>query len=582
MNGKGIHTSQDKTYASAVMNDKGRQVVSHERRASCPLTPRDQSPKSIDSKGNHRRHTSAPSQKFPSDEDRQASPTLRRSNEEQTIPGKLPSIQHTLTSASDNHNHIRHPLILCMSPHVSDVQAAASVVGWKVHLVYSNQEAVDAIQTRAYEALIVGFGTLSENPYCSPLVGYAQQASPAMYRIVYSQQSAAFKQDLVHSCFVCGADAVAWSLQSLVAELMGLCHFESIVPAGTKIAAHQRAIYSAYAPLRHRQQREDQLIYIARGKKTTRVRNLMVHTTKLELQLRQVPPRFIQTVSGRSHSKKRNPTSIRLVHISDTNNHHRYLDIPPGDVFCHTGNFTNPDESKANAIDVFQDFLEWLHKIVVPKFSLVVFIAGNHDDVLDRQNHLSLKEHLEAKQVLHDFLKVNPSVRYLEDSATVFSDLVIYGSPTVYCQSGLPVEHKQAHSNAFERSMDDAKTKANLDGVDIFLSNRAPSILSRERNYVLPMDCVYQHDDVSQRKRDGSPHRPVAHIFGHCNHNFGIGYWKGTLMMNGSQELLHSLDKYGGGTPLVVDLPLDEFSKKSQALCGPRLFHRHSEHTIEC
>jgi len=553
------------------MNPRGRQVVVHGRPASVPDTyfSDDDDDEEEERQASHSRRPTPP-------------PALARckSNEETMSPTS--TIHHSVNSSTP---HSRTPCILCLSSHYADVQAAAAVVGWQVHMVYSNQEAVEAIHSRAYEALIMGFGTLAVNPYCSPLVGYAQQAAPAMYRLVYSQQKEPLPRELVDECFHCGADAVAWSLQSLVSELCGIRQFESIVPAGTKIAAHQRAIYSAYAPLRHRQQREDQLICIARGKTTNRVHNLMAHTSKLEVQLRHVPPHFIQTVSGRSNPNKL--SSIRLVHVSDTNNHHRYLHIPPGDVFVHTGNFTNPEESKANALTVFKDFLDWLSQQVVPKFELVVFIAGNHDDILDRVNHHFLKEHLAAKHVLQCFLQQNPSVRYLENSATIFHDLVIYASPTVYCQSAPPSALEQAPlSNAFERSMDDFKKTKNFDGVHIFLTNRAPSILSKDKDYVLPMDHVYSQ--VEERKSRTasltSSKPPTVHCFGHCNANFGIGYYDKTLMMNGSQEMLHSLDKYGGGTPLVVDVPLDESaSGKNQAMCGPRLFHRHhNEHSIEC
>jgi hypothetical protein len=236
-----------------------------------------------------------------------------------------------------------------------------------------------------------------------------------------------------------------------------------------------------------------------------------------------------------------------MVHVSDTNNHHRYLDLPRGDLFVHTGNFTNPLFPRANAIQVFGDFLEWMDSTVCQKYQQVVFIAGNHDDILDRVNHRFISEHMDARQMLHNFLLSHPSVAYLENSFINFRGLKIYGSPTVYCH----------RSNAFERDLDlynDAKTKENLEGIDILLTNRAPSILDVGANYVLPVDHVYT--TTVHKRRNKRNDRPIVHAFGHCNKSFGIGFWEGTLMMNGSQERLHSLDKYGGGTPLVIDIPL--------------------------
>jgi hypothetical protein len=196
---------------------------------------------------------------------------------------------------------------------------------------------------------------------------------------------------------------------------------------------------------------------------------------------------------------------------------------------------------------------------VCPKYQQVVFIAGNHDDILDRVNHQILSEHLEARQMLHSFLQEHPSVAYLENSCTNFRGLHIYGSPTVYCH----------RSNAFERDLDlynDAKTKEKLKGIDILLTNRAPSILDVGADYTLPVDHVYTAVDKRRNKRNG---RPKVHVFGHCNKSFGIGFWEGTLMMNGSQERLHSLDKYGGGTPLVIDIPLPNSDDTNHhTICG--------------
>lgn len=514
-----------------------------------------------------RRRTSEPYQQS-HDEQRQAGHSRRATTSD-------------IDRCEHGHETQRPPRIICASPHFPDIQAAANVLGGKVHVVDSNQEALEAIASRKFQALVCGFGTLSDTPYCSPLIGYAQQAAPGMHRIVYSPQSQqqALSRYLYHSCFVCGADAVTWSLQSLTFALVGLQQFQSVVPVGTKIAAHEEDIYSSYPPLRHLQQRQDQLVCIARGNNTMRAQALSEVAQKLELQLRTVPRDFYQTTdtSNKNKNRRRPSTSIRLVHVSDTNNHHRHLILPRGDLFVHTGNFTNPMESKAHSLAIFEDFLHWLEEQVMPKFELVVFIAGNHDDVLDSVHYVSLKEHLAAKQMLEKFLHEHPTVRYLENSATLFHDLVIYGSPTVYCKSG---NNTDGHLNAFETSMEeshDAKTtnhrqQQHLNGIDILLTNRAPSILSTSKDYSLPIDRLYNTNTHTNK----STKPPLVHAFGHNNHNFGIGFYHGTIMMNGSQELLHSMDPYCGGTPLVINIPLPD--SREQALCGPRLFH-HSHRT---
>jgi hypothetical protein len=270
-----------------------------------------------------------------------------------------------------------------------------------------------------------------------------------------------------------------------------------------------------------------------------------------------------------------------MVHVSDTNNHHRYLNLPSGDLFVHTGNFTNPDLPKTDSIRVFSDFLDWIHSTVVSNFQRVIFIAGNHDDILDPINHHFLREHLEARQLLHDFIKDHPTVQYLENSLTTFRGLKIYGCPTVYLRS----VSKNTHFDAFERSMEEheTQTKENVLGMDIMLTNRAPSILDSEADYYLPVDFIYNTTTKQRMKRSRTPR---VHAFGHCNKRFGIGYCRDTLILNGSQELLHNLDKYGGGTPLVIDIPLNASHEGTthHAMFRPR-FHKGSlnvDDRIEC
>jgi hypothetical protein len=70
----------------------------------------------------------------------------------------------------------------------------------------------------------------------------------------------------------------------------------------------------------------------------------------------------------------------------------------------------------------------------------VVFIAGNHDDILDPTNHHFLREHLEARQLLHDFIEEDPTVQCPANTWTTFRGLKIYGCPTVYLRQSHDVQ----------------------------------------------------------------------------------------------------------------------------------------------
>eukprot|EP00092_Neocalanus_flemingeri_P056375 GFUD01066822.1.p1 GENE.GFUD01066822.1~~GFUD01066822.1.p1 ORF type:complete len:362 (+),score=99.23 GFUD01066822.1:214-1299(+) len=71
------------------------------------------------------------------------------------------------------------------------------------------------------------------------------------------------------------------------------------------------------------------------------------------------------------------PGCVRLVCMSDTHGRHRELQVPPGDILIHSGDFTN-----TGTFSEAQDFDDWLgslphrHKVVVP---------GNHDSVMDQE-----------------------------------------------------------------------------------------------------------------------------------------------------------------------------------------------------
>lgn len=97
---------------------------------------------------------------------------------------------------------------------------------------------------------------------------------------------------------------------------------------------------------------------------------------------------------------------MRIVCISDTHELHRELDVPPGDMLIHAGDFTVFSERPS----IVRDFDEWLgelphrHKIVVP---------GNHDFLMNQiPNRSQIK-----------------NATLLVDSGVEVDGLRIWGSP---------------------------------------------------------------------------------------------------------------------------------------------------------
>merc|ERR1711976_387527 len=119
--------------------------------------------------------------------------------------------------------------------------------------------------------------------------------------------------------------------------------------------------------------------------------------------------------------------TIRVVMISDTHDHHQYIDsIPDGDILIHSGDFTQ--NGTPGAVITFSTWFASLphkHKVV---------IAGNHDVTLHEEFYLkeghrwhgkSLKDHKSALAAMRD----NPGFVYLENSTVEILGLKIYGSP---------------------------------------------------------------------------------------------------------------------------------------------------------
>ena len=103
---------------------------------------------------------------------------------------------------------------------------------------------------------------------------------------------------------------------------------------------------------------------------------------------------------------------MKLVCISDTHGKHRQLDLPPGDVLIHAGDWTGGQDI---AFVETEDFLSWFedqpheHKIL---------IAGNHEVTVERQY-----------KFFTELLESYPSITYLHNSETVINGIKFYGSP---------------------------------------------------------------------------------------------------------------------------------------------------------
>jgi hypothetical protein len=181
-------------------------------------------------------------------------------------------------------------------------------------------------------------------------------------------------------------------------------------------------------------------------------------------------------------------------------------------------------------------------------------------------------------------------VCYLDQSSLQFRGLTIYGSPTTICR--VETQNQRMRSNGFERTHIERQQSWNQipNKIDILLTHLPPAGVEGANG--AGSSCEYLTRAVYHQRRqtgrdDGkdkdpddtlrpllpknwktarpqssstsnSKRPPRLHAFGHVHSQFGVARepLSGTILSNASQERLLRDDLYGGGTPLIIDLPL--------------------------
>ena len=206
---------------------------------------------------------------------------------------------------------------------------------------------------------------------------------------------------------------------------------------------------------------------------------------------------------------------LRLVLLSDTHQLHREVEVPDGDIFIHSGDFTMFSRSMAE----ITDFNTWLgelphqHKIVVP---------GNHEF----------------------FLEANPLKRSLLDNATVLINegieidgLRIWGSPVTPLYGGaFGLSSAEDRKRLYARIPEDT---------DVLITHGPPfGILDSGPDSGLHSGCRELFDAVMRV-------RPKLHVFGHVHGAHGIFQTDHTTFVNAALLGIHGdLDK----SPLVFQM----------------------------
>ena len=232
---------------------------------------------------------------------------------------------------------------------------------------------------------------------------------------------------------------------------------------------------------------------------------------------------------------------ITFVCISDTHTKNYSINLPPGDVLIHAGDFTST--GLPNEVEDFNTFL------AAQKFEYKVVIAGNHDITFDVDNY---EAHL--KQRFHSYFtrykKQTPFTAeevkskltgciYLEDSSVDVLGYKIHGSPwtPVFCDWGFNLPRGEKLLEKWKKIPTDT---------DILITHGPPyKILDKtfDNTYT---GCEDLLKEIQERIK------PLYHIFGHIHEGYGVQKVGETTFINASTC---TLSYRPTNKPVVFTLP---------------------------
>jgi Icc-related predicted phosphoesterase len=191
---------------------------------------------------------------------------------------------------------------------------------------------------------------------------------------------------------------------------------------------------------------------------------------------------------------------LRIVCISDTHGQHAKLSVPEGDVLIHAGDFMAFGDRPKEIID----FNQWLGK--QPHQHKVV-IAGNHDSMFERHPGA-------ATELLGNAI-------YLENSATEFEGLKIWGSP-------VQPEFNNWAFNVARGAAIRRYWKMIPANTAVLVTHGPPfGVLDKAHPSSAHLGCEELAKTVEQIK-------PRLHVFGHIHGGHGLSSGNDTLFVNAS------------------------------------------------
>lgn len=194
-------------------------------------------------------------------------------------------------------------------------------------------------------------------------------------------------------------------------------------------------------------------------------------------------------------SLKAQADSLVIVMISDTHTMHREIEVPPGGLFIHAGDFTM-DSRSAEALT---DFNDWLGEL---PHAFRVVVPGNHD--------VALQDPARRQLITNAKLLVNEGVEIM--------GLKIWGSPaTPLLREAVGVPSERDRIDLYSRIPNDT---------DILITHGPPyGVLDQAPG-------SEEHQGCRQLLAAVRRVQPMMHVFGHVHGGYGTFNTPETLFVN--------------------------------------------------
>ena len=425
----------------------------------------------------------------------------------------------------------------------------ASTVKKALHLINETNQ-----NNTPYHLIVAALGTnkstiiFDQAGDRSTLINLAKQSN--IHFVVYSHTACRIEGHRL-ACIDAGADAVLCTVQALTERYQEEVELSSRSFQEQKQASHQITNTTAtsettsntqHPSITYRLQREIQLVQnqdIAEPRFQRQLSKLAALRIQLQHQLDSLQRPLL---------RQDNLSSIRVVFVSDTHNHHHHLSLPSGDILLHAGDAVG-NYGKTDIKIHFQNYIQWLIQ-QSKRYQHVIFIAGNHDTLLDG-NCYNTSYALELLQTLPK------NVHYLENESVVLNvtthksgvvrNVHIFGSPvTASRQESMG---KKYYSDGFERTNQERKIlwEKVPSTLDILLTHTPPTFNDLMEGTFNNISLTNYGDPLLTKKLNtltssgivlgGGVHRPPRfHCFGHDHDGFGVAQNSTTTFLNGAQE----------------------------------------------